>query len=258
MVPVGGAGIVEDLAAIPTFGADLLNVGWRDVTTRWAASDVGRACLARVAERSLTVKVYPPPSTVLDALKFTPMETVKVVIIGQDPYNGEGQAHGLSFSVSPGNVLPPSLRNIRREMLTDLGVGDTAWPSSVGCLIPWARQGVLMLNSVLTVETKNTDSHAGIGWEELTGKLLEAVVCARTAAPLVIIAWGRKAQNIAYKLSLGPQHIVIASSHPNPLSANSGFFGSKPFSRTNTFLEDKKESPILWNLQMTLSCEDPE
>lgn len=263
MEPAGGAGATGGGSAAPasTFGAELADEGWRGVVTAWSATEVGRACLARVAERAAAgVKIYPPQANVLEALKFTPLKNVKVIVLGQDPYHGEGQAHGLSFSVQHGHALPPSLRNIRREMLADLGVGDVGWPVGHGCLTSWARQGVLLLNAVLTVEAGNADSHAGIGWEALTGRLLEAVVTARGDAPLVILAWGNKAQNIAYKLPLKPKHVVLASVHPSPLSANKGFFGSKPFSRANAHLEAHGETPILWQIPTVGSgvTEDPE
>ena len=263
VVPAGGAGAMGggSAAPAPTFGVELTDEGWRGVVTAWAATEVGRACLARVAERAAAgVKIYPPQANVLDALKYTALKNVKVILLGQDPYHGEGQAHGLSFSVQHGHALPPSLRNIRREMLADLGVGDGGWPAGHGSLVSWAQQGVLLLNAVLTVEAGNADSHAGIGWEALTGRLLEAVVCARADAPLVILAWGRKAQNIVYKLPLKPKHVVLASVHPSPLSANNGFFGSKPFSRTNAHLETHGETGILWQIPGAgaTATEDPE
>jgi len=264
LVPSGGAGDTGGgSAAPPTFGSELADIGWRSVVAEWAASEVGRACLTRVAERTAAgVKIYPPAPHILDALKYTALKNVKVILLGQDPYHGEGQAHGLSFSVQPGNPLPPSLRNIRREMLTDLGVGDAAWPTGVGSLVSWAQQGVLLLNAVLTVEAGNADSHAGIGWEVLTGRLLEAVAVARADAPLVILAWGRKAENIAYKLPLKSKHVVLASVHPSPLSASRGFFGSKPFSRANAHLEANGETGVLWHVpslaKSATATEDPE
>lgn len=260
--PAGGAGATGGgSAAPPLFGSDLADEGWRGAVTAWSATEVGRTCLTRVAERAATgIKIYPPQANILDALKYTPLKNVRVILLGQDPYHGEGQAHGLSFSVQHGRALPPSLRNIRREMLADLGVGDAGWPAGNGCLLSWAHQGVLLLNTVLTVEAGNADSHAGIGWEALTGRLLEAVVTARAEAPLVILAWGRKAQNIVYKLPLKPKHVVLASVHPSPLSANNGFFGSKPFSRTNSYLEAHGETGILWQIPGSLAtaAEDPE
>jgi uracil-DNA glycosylase len=180
---------------------------------------------------------------------------VKVVILGQDPYHGPDQAHGLSFSVRSG-TLPPSLRNIRREYLADLGLSEEAWPATSGNLTPWAAQGVLLLNAVLTVEEGKPDSHAGLGWEDLTQRLLGAVVAAHAEDPLVIVAWGRKAQNVAYRLKLGARHKILDGVHPSPLSANSGFFGSKPFSKVNALLTAAGGKPINWSLACA-GTEDP-
>lgn len=233
---------------------DDLEDGWKSVIYAWADSDVGRNCLTHVAERQASVNVY--PSNILGALRVTPLSKVKVVILGQDPYHGNGQAHGLSFSVMPGVPLPPSLRNIRKEFLADIAMGEDVWPAGVGTLTPWALQGVLLLNTILTVEEANPTSHAGIGWEDLTSRLLQAVVYEKREEPLVFIAWGKYAQTVVYKLKLGSRHTVIAGVHPSPLSAHNGFFGSKPFSKTNAFLIKEGVDPILWNLRST-DTEDP-
>ena len=240
------------------FGADLEDDGWRTIVQGWAGSITGRTCLERVAERSAAVKVFPPKEDILNALRLTSLSSVKVVIVGQDPYHGPEQAHGLSFSVRPNIPLPPSLRNIRKELLTDLALSDSAWPAHVGDLTSWAKQGVLMLNSVLTVEQGNPGSHQGIGWEDLTQRLMGAVVAAHADDPLVFIAWGKTAQTVVYKLKLGPKHTVIAGVHPSPLSAHSGYFGSKPFSKTNSILVEKGLKPISWTIQAHAQhAEDP-
>lgn len=237
-------------AAVPPpsdFGIDLVDEGWRGIVTTWAASATGATCLAAVAERSSETIVYPPPQDVLNALRVTPLSKVKVVILGQDPYHGPAQAHGLSFSVKSG-VLQPSLRNIRRELLSDLSLPETAWPLNYGNLTGWASQGVLLLNAVLTVEEGKPDSHAGLGWEDLTQRLLGAVISAHTDDILVFVAWGKRAQSIVRKLKIGEKHAIIEGVHPSPLSASTGFFGSKPFSKINALLSAAGAAPINWAL----------
>lgn len=260
--PDDAPGIVPPQIIIPPtgFGSDLQDTCWRQVVTSWASSTVGQSCLARVAERRRAMKVYPSESDVLNALRHTPLQSVKVVLLGQDPYHGEGQAHGLSFSVQPEVKLPPSLKNIRKELISDLGVGESAWPPTLGTLTPWAKQGVLLLNSAFTVEEKNPNSHATIGWEALTQQLLEALVSHHNDTPLVFLAWGKFAQNIVYKLQLGPKHLVLASTHPSPLSAHQGFFGSKPFTKANTHLTSHYATPIFWPVCAPVECipDDPQ
>ena len=252
--------VEPQIPPVTGFGSDLQDVGWRQVVTSWASSTVGQSCLSRVAERRLTMKVYPSESDVLNALRHTPLQSVKVVLLGQDPYHGEGQAHGLSFSVQPELKLTPSLKNIRKELISDLGVGENAWPPTLGTLTPWAKQGVLLLNSAFTVEEKNPNSHATIGWEALTQQLLEALVSHHNDTPLVFLAWGKFAQNIVYKLQLGSKHLVLASTHPSPLSAHQGFFGSKPFTKANTHLTSHYASPIFWPISAHVesSPDDPQ
>jgi uracil-DNA glycosylase len=187
--------------------------------------------------------VYPPRGQRLRALELTPLDAVKVVILGQDPYHGPGQAHGLCFSVPEGVQVPPSLANIYKELEDDLGVprrGD-------GNLERWARQGVLLLNNCLTVEAGRAASHAGKGWEAITDTAVAAV--ARRGEPSVFILWGNHARSKAAKVpELGPgtHHLVLTSPHPSPLSAHAGFFGSKPFSKANAFLEAKGRGAIEW------------
>ena len=187
--------------------------------------------------------VYPPRGQRLRALELTPLDAVKVVILGQDPYHGPGQAHGLCFSVPEGVRTPPSLVNIYKELRDDLGV---AVPPH-GNLEHWARQGVLLLNTCLTVEAGCAGSHAGKGWEAITDAAVAAV--AARAEPSVFILWGSHARNKASKVpALGPgtHHLVLTSPHPSPLSAHSGFFGSKPFSQANAFLEATGRGAIAW------------
>jgi uracil-DNA glycosylase len=237
------------------FGVDLADEGWRTIVAGWATGATGTACLSAVAERQATTVVYPPPPDILGALKATPLSKVKVVILGQDPYHGPTQAHGLSFSVSSG-PLPPSLKNIRRELLADLGLPESAWPTTQGNLTYWAHQGVLLLNAVLTVEEAKPDSHAGMGWEDLTQRLLGAVISAHTEDPVVFVAWGRKAQNVVRLLRLGPRHTIVEGVHPSPLSAHSGYFGSKPFSKVNALLTAGGATPIDWKLHAPTSVVD--
>lgn len=186
--------------------------------------------------------IYPPRGSRLRALELTPLEEVKVVILGQDPYHGPGQAHGLAFSVPDGVKSPPSLANIYKELRDDLGV---AVPPH-GNLEQWARQGVLLLNACLTVEGGCAGSHAGQGWEAITDAIVRAV--AQREEPTVFILWGNHARKKALNVPevQGGHHLVVTSPHPSPLSAHSGFFGSKPFSRANAFLEARGRSPIAW------------
>jgi len=187
--------------------------------------------------------VYPPRGQRLRALELTPLEAVRAVILGQDPYHGPGQAHGLCFSVPDGVRAPPSLANIYKELRDDLCVDIPPH----GNLERWARQGVLLLNTCLTVEAGRAGIHAGKGWEAITDAAVAAV--ARREAPSVFILWGSHARNKASKVAeLGPgtRHLVLTSPHPSPLSAHSGFFGSKPFSRANAFLEANGRGRIEW------------
>ena len=188
-----------------------------------------------------TRRVFPDMYAIFNALHCTSFAETKVVILGQDPYHGEGQAHGLSFSVQPGVEPPPSLKNIFQELSSDLGCRT---PKS-GCLAPWAKQGVLLLNTVLTVRAHAAASHHGHGWETFTDKII-ALLSARKK-PLVFILWGAPARRKKAMIA-SPPHAVIESAHPSPLSAFRGFFGSRPFSRANAFLESTGQSPIDWQL----------
>ncbi|MDA3038198.1 MAG: uracil-DNA glycosylase [Actinomycetota bacterium] len=187
--------------------------------------------------------VYPPEPEIFAALHLTPYADVKVLILGQDPYHGPGQAHGLSFSVPSGVPAPPSLANIFTELHTDLGISRQA----TGTLEPWARQGVLLLNATLTVRANAAASHQGKGWEQFT----DAVIAAVNAKPerVVFVLWGASARRKAPLIDRS-RHALIESPHPSPLSAHRGFLGSKPFSRANHLLREGGRSPIEWDLSV--------
>ncbi|OQO88227.1 uracil-DNA glycosylase [Enterococcus casseliflavus] len=186
-------------------------------------------------------KIHPAMDHIYEALKLTPYHDVKVVILGQDPYHGPHQAHGLSFSVQPGVKIPPSLRNIYKELADDLGIA----PVSHGYLVPWAQQGVLLLNTVLTVREGQAYSHHGRGWEQLTDTIIEKLN--QREEPVIFVLWGKPAQKKAALLDIS-KHIIITAPHPSPLSAHRGFFGSKPFSKINQALLALGEEPISWAL----------
>lgn len=195
------------------------------------------------AEEAAGKLVYPPRGARLRALELTPLDQVKVVILGQDPYHGPGQAHGLAFSVPEGVRVPPSLVNIYKELESDLGV--KAPPH--GNLEDWARQGVLLLNNALTVEAGQAGSHQGRGWEAITDAAVAAV--ARREEPCVFILWGSHAKKKAMRvpeLANNTRHLILTSPHPSPLSAYAGFFGSKPFSKANAFLTAHGRGAIDW------------
>jgi len=195
------------------------------------------------AEEAAGKAIYPPRGSRLRALELTPLEAVKVVILGQDPYHGPGQAHGLAFSVPEGVRVPPSLVNIYKELATDLGVEIPPH----GNLESWARQGVLLLNNALTVEAGQAGSHQNRGWEAITDAAVAAV--AAREVPSVFILWGsharKKAMRVA-ELARSDRHLVLTAPHPSPLSAHSGFFGSRPFSQANAFLEQHGRGAINW------------
>ena len=193
------------------------------------------------AERATAKQIFPKGSEWFHALDATPLEQVRVVILGQDPYHGEGQAHGLCFSVCEGVPPPPSLVNIYKELKSDLGFD----PPAHGNLEHWARQGVLLLNSVLTVEAGRAASHAGKGWEKFTDSVIRQVN--NLPHPVVFILWGNYAQKKAAFVD-GSKHHIIKSAHPSPLSAYNGFFGSRPFGLANGFLQSQGLSSIDWRI----------
>ena len=189
-----------------------------------------------------TTQVFPPAEDIFNAFHFTPLSEVKVVIIGQDPYHNIGQAHGLCFSVKPDVEIPPSLVNIYQELHDDLG----CYIPNNGYLVKWAKQGVLMLNTVLTVRAHVPNSHRGKGWEEFTDAAIRALN--KQDRPIVFILWGRPAQMKKSMLN-NSHHLILEAPHPSPLSAYRGFFGSKPFSKTNRFLMEHGEKPIDWQIE---------
>ncbi|WP_022961006.1 uracil-DNA glycosylase [Halopseudomonas pelagia] len=194
-----------------------------------------------LAEKRAGKVIFPPGPQIFNALNTTPLDQVRVVIIGQDPYHGPGQAHGLSFSVPPGIRPPPSLQNIFKELQRDLGLPIPAH----GCLQSWAEQGVLLLNAVLTVEQASAGAHAGRGWETFTTKVIE--VAARKHEHLVFLLWGSYAQKKAAQVDLSA-HKVLTSVHPSPLSAHRGFIGNGHFSAVNAYLQAQGRQPIDWRL----------
>ena len=192
-------------------------------------------------EKAAGKVIYPPGPLIFNALNATPLKQVKVVILGQDPYHGPGQAHGLCFSVQPGVPTPPSLLNIFKELKRDLNLDIPGH----GCLQSWAEQGVLLLNTSLTVEQGNAGSHADKGWKPFTDKVIEVV--SRDCKHLVFLLWGAHAQSKA-KLIDATKHLILKSVHPSPLSAYKGFLGNGHFSRANTFLQQHGLQPIDWRL----------
>jgi len=192
-------------------------------------------------EKSKEKVIFPPGNKIFNAFNLTKFEEVKVVILGQDPYHGAGQAHGLSFSVENGVTPPPSLKNIFKEMKSDLGL---KMPNH-GNLEKWSKQGVLLLNSILTVEQSSPGSHANKGWESFTDQILRSLNSSKEH--LVFILWGKKAQDKGHFIDTD-RHLIIKSTHPSPFSANHGFLGSKPFSKTNTYLKKHNIQEIDWDL----------
>jgi uracil-DNA glycosylase len=194
-----------------------------------------------IREKGAGKVIYPEGKNIFNAMNLLPFEEVKVVIIGQDPYHGPGQAHGLCFSVLPGVEPPPSLKNIFQEIKNDLGIA----PAGHGCLTSWAVQGVLLLNSVLTVEQNRAASHQGKGWETFTDAVITTLN--REHSGLVFLLWGSYAQKKGAIIDQ-KRHLVLQSVHPSPLSAHRGFFGNKHFSRANGYLQGQSKSPINWEL----------
>lgn len=196
----------------------------------------------KVNEEYSKYQIFPPADDIFNAFHLTPLKDVKVVILGQDPYHNIGQAHGLSFSVKPGIEAPPSLVNIYNELKEDLG----CYIPNHGYLVKWAQQGVLLLNTVLTVRAHQANSHRGIGWEDFTNAVIR--ILNEQDRPIVFLLWGRPAQNKMSMLN-NPNHLILTAPHPSPLSAYRGFFGCKHFSRTNEFLSQHGIAPIDWQIE---------
>lgn len=214
---------------------------WDNVLKIIEESDGFKKFLQMINEKYNSSVVYPPKNYIFNALKLTSYKNTKVVIVGQDPYHGAGEAHGLSFSVQKGIKIPPSLQNIYKELYNDLKIK----PHEDGDLTKWAKEGVLLLNAVLTVEKDKPASHRKLGWEKLTDYIIASLN--NKEEPVVFILWGNFAKE-KMKFITNPKHLVISSPHPSPFSANYGFFGSKPFSKTNEFLIKNKIKPIDWQL----------
>lgn len=213
---------------------------WKRALEEEFGKEYFKGLAAFVKEEYQKGAVYPPPKAIFRAFELTPFDAVKVVILGQDPYHGPGQANGLSFAVNEGVVLPPSLQNIYKELESDVG----AVPRKSGDLERWATQGVLLLNATLTVRARAAGSHQNKGWEAFTDAAIKALSDKRES--LVFILWGNYARQKGAHIDRSKHH-VIESAHPSPFSAASGFFGSKPFSKANEYLVAKGETPIDWS-----------
>ena len=224
-----------------TFGDVASRTDWNPVLRQELSKPYWHDLQTFVDSERAAGPVYPPHPEVFAALHLTPLAEVKVVILGQDPYHGPGQAHGLCFSVRPGTAPPPSLRNIHKELVSDLGMP----PPRTGDLTPWARQGVLLLNTTLTVRGGQAGSHQGRGWETFTDQVIEAVSAKEET--VVFVLWGAHARKKKALIDTR-RHVVIESAHPSPLSAHNGFFGSRPFSRANAALEAAGREPVDWRL----------
>ncbi len=221
----------------------MVNIGndWDTILKKDFDSESYAALRAFLRNEYSSNVIYPNMYDIFNALKYTAYSDVKVVIIGQDPYHGEGQAHGLSFSVKPGVPAPPSLVNIFKELYSDLGIA----PPNHGCLEKWAKQGVLLLNAVLTVRASQPNSHKGKGWEAITDSVIKHLN--DRDDPMAFMLWGANA-GAKRALITNPKHLVLRAAHPSPLSAYNGFFGCKHFSKANAFLTSNGISPIDWRL----------
>ena len=216
---------------------------WTEALAQEKATPYFRELMLHVqAEREVGKVIYPPKEDVFNAFAMTALKDIRVVILGQDPYHGPNQAHGLCFSVLPGVKTPPSLRNIYKELADDI---DGFTIPNHGTLSPWAEQGVLLLNTVLTVEQGKAHSHAKLGWETFTDKVIEVVN--QHCSNVVFLLWGSHAQKKGNAINREKHHVLHAP-HPSPLSAHRGFFGSKPFSQTNQLLIESGKTPIQWQV----------
>ena len=219
----------------------MIENGWLPVLAPEFKKPYYRELYRKVKEEYEHHRVFPDSKELFAAFELTDLPSVRVVILGQDPYHGEGQAQGLCFSVKPDTAIPPSLQNIFLELHQDLGLKI---PDN-GCLVPWAKQGVLLLNTVLTVRAHRAFSHRGIGWEQFTDAAIRALD--QQDRPMVFMLWGRPAQEKAAMLH-NPEELVLKAAHPSPLSAQRGFFGCRHFSRCNAFLMEHGEAPIDWQI----------
>lgn len=215
---------------------------WLPVIGHETAKPYFQALAQFIDEEQRRHTIYPAPENIFQALELTPFESARVVILGQDPYHGPGQAHGLAFSVQAGVRPPPSLCNIFKELKTDLGIDV---PKNYGSLVHWARQGVLLLNTVLTVREGEANSHRDLGWEKFTDAIIRKL--GERERPLVFLLWGGPAKKKSGLID-PTRHHVLSSPHPSPLSAHAGFFGSRPFSQINSLLRDMNEPEMDWRL----------
>lgn len=220
---------------------NILTNSWNDILKDEFDKDYYKNLRSQLINEYNEHTIYPDKHDIFNALNYTDFKDVKVVILGQDPYHGPNQAHGLSFSVKPGVKTPPSLKNIFKELHDDLG----CYVPNNGYLKKWSDQGVLLLNTVLTVRAGNANSHKGLGWELFTNKIISSLNDSKH--PIVFMLWGNNAIS-KKKLITNTDHYIIESVHPSPLSAHRGFFGSKPFSKANNFLISKGEKPIDWQI----------
>ena len=214
---------------------------WDEVLEDEFQKDYFQLLLQKVDEEYSKYNVYPPREKIFSAFKYCDYKNVKVVLLGQDPYHGYGQAHGLCFSVMPGINPPPSLKNIYKEMQEDVGTT----PPNHGCLTSWAKQGVLLLNTVLTVREGQPNSHAAFGWQTFTDNVIKKIN--ELEEPVVFLLWGANAKN-KLPLITNKKHLILSCAHPSPFSAYNGFFGCKHFSKTNAFLKANGREEIDWQI----------
>lgn len=219
----------------------MLTKEWDDILKDEYQKEYFKILIEKVKNEYKNKIIYPTYENLFTAFKNTPYNDIKVVIIGQDPYHGDNEAHGLSFSVMEGVKIPPSLKNIYKELSTDLNIKIP----ETGNLTPWSKQGVLMINAILTVEKDKPASHKNIGWEQFTDSVIKIINEKET--PVVFILWGNFAKTKKILIT-NPKHLIIESTHPSPFSARNGFFGSKPFSKTNDFLIENNLKPINWQI----------
>lgn len=222
--------------------SNILKNDWKELLEDEFSKDYYQTLRQFLIEEYKTKKIYPDKYDIFNSLHFTPYKDIKVVILGQDPYHGPGQAHGLSFSVNPGVKTPPSLLNIYKELNSDLG----CYIPNNGYLKKWADQGVLLLNTSLTVRAGEANSHKNIGWQVFTDKIISLVN--EKDDPVVFLLWGNNAIK-KKELITNKRHLILTSVHPSPLSASRGFFGSKPFSKINNFLISVNKDPIDWQIE---------
>ncbi|MCI6721036.1 MAG: uracil-DNA glycosylase [Clostridiales bacterium] len=215
---------------------------WDEILREEFESEYYRRIRAILKKEYAEYEIYPPKEDIFNALRYTSYSDVKAVLLGQDPYHGPGQAHGLCFSVRPGVEPPPSLKNIFRELETDMGLE----PPTSGCLTPWAQEGVLLLNTTLTVRRGQANSHKNLGWTQFTDAVIRKLN--DRTQPIVFLLWGGNARS-KRELITNPQHLVLETVHPSPLSAYNGFFGCRHFSQCNEFLMKNGVAPIDWTLR---------